>query len=370
MKVSNWENYVNFFLNITTKKTSCKTFCKFEKFSTRKSLKKHKNRIFKIMAKVKYFYDADTLSYRKIEKNKSDYFKRSIFLILGILLIMFLGFVGLSQVLITPSHRSDKMELENLKLHYKLINKRLDESSAILAQLQERDNMIYRTYFEADPISDDVRKAGFGGVNRYQALDGFDNSEMIKALTKNVDVLSKQIAVQSKSLDEIVALAKEKEKMLAAIPAILPVKIQDLTRMASGYKWRMHPILKIRKFHKGMDFTAPVGTPIYASGSGKVVRASRSSTFGKVVYIDHGYGYRTIYAHMSKIKARRNQKVNRGDLIGYVGNTGRSVSAHLHYEVHKNGRALNPISFYYGDLTPEEFLAMQKAAEEEGQSYD
>jgi murein DD-endopeptidase MepM/ murein hydrolase activator NlpD len=193
---------------------------------------------------------------------------------------------------------------------------------------------------------------------------------MIKALTKTVDILSKQIAVQSKSLDEIVLLAKEKEKMLAAIPAILPVKLEDLTRMASGFSMRMHPILKYKKFHKGMDFTAPIGTPIYASGNGKIVRANRSATYGKVVYIDHGYGYKTIYAHMSKIKARKGQKVKRGDLIGYVGNTGRSVSAHLHYEVHKNNRALNPINFYYGDLTPKEFLAMQKAAEEEGQSYD
>ena len=176
--------------------------------------------------------------------------------------------------------------------------------------------------------------------------------------------------MQSKSLDEIVNLAKEKEKMLASIPAILPVKLADLTRMASGYKWRYHPILKIRKFHKGMDFTAPVGTPIFASGNGDVIRAQRSATFGNVVYIDHGYGYKTIYAHMSKIKAKKGDKVKRGDLIGYVGNTGRSVSAHLHYEVHKNDVAVNPINFYYGDLTPEEFAAMQKAAEEEGQSYD
>ena len=272
------------------------------------------------MAKVKYFYDADTLSYRKIEKKKSDYLKRSIFFILGASLVMFIGFVGLSQVIITPAHRVDKDELENLKLHYTLINKRLEESATILGQLQERDNNIYRTYFEADPISNDVRKAGFGGVNRYKALDGFDNSEMIKGLTKNVDILSKQIAVQSQSLDEIVSLAKEKEKMLASIPAVLPIK-KGSFYVASGYKMRMHPILKIRKLHKGMDFTAPRGTPIYASGNGKIYRAQRSSTFGKVVYIDHGYGYKSIYAHMSKMVVRRGQQVRRGDIIGYVGST-------------------------------------------------
>jgi murein DD-endopeptidase MepM/ murein hydrolase activator NlpD len=322
------------------------------------------------MAKVKYYYDADTLSYRKIDVKKSDYYKKTVFGILSVLLTAFIGFIIFSQFLMSPNERAINRENENLKLNLDLFSKRIAESSAVLNQLQERDNNIYRMYFEANPIPNEQRKAGFGGVNRYKSLDGYDNSKMIKQLTKDIDILSKQLVIQSKSLDEIVILAKEKEKMLAAIPAILPVKLVDLTRMASGYKWRMHPILKIRKFHKGMDFTAPTGTPIYASGNGKVIRSSRSATYGRVVYINHGYGYTTIYAHMSKIKAKRGQNVKRGDLIGYVGNTGRSVSAHLHYEVRKNGKALNPINFYYGDLTPAQFAAMQKASEEEGQSYD
>jgi murein DD-endopeptidase MepM/ murein hydrolase activator NlpD len=322
------------------------------------------------MAKVKYYYDADTLSYRKIDVKKSDYYKKTVFGVLAVLLIAFIGFIIFSQFLMSPNERAINRENENLQLNLDLFSKRIAESSAVLNQLQERDNNIYRMYFEANPIPDEQRKAGFGGVNRYKSLDGYDNSKMIKQLTKDIDILSKQLVIQSKSLDEIVILAKEKEKMLAAIPAILPVKLVDLTRMASGYKWRMHPILKIRKFHKGMDFTAPTGTPIYASGNGKVIRSSRSATYGRVVYINHGYGYTTIYAHMSKIKAKRGQNVKRGDLIGYVGNTGRSVSAHLHYEVRKNGKALNPINFYYGDLTPAQFAAMQKASEEEGQSYD
>ena len=322
------------------------------------------------MAKVKYYYDADTLSYRKIDVKKSEYYKKTVFGVLAVLLIAFIGFIIFSQFLMSPNERAINRENENLKLNLDLFSKRIAESSAVLNQLQERDNNIYRMYFEANPIPNEQRKAGFGGVNRYKSLDGYDNSKMIKQLTKDIDILSKQLVIQSKSLDEIVILAKEKEKMLASIPAILPVKLVDLTRMASGYKWRMHPILKIRKFHKGMDFTAPPGTPIYASGNGKVIRSSRSATYGRVVYIDHGYGYTTIYAHMSKIKAKRGQNVKRGDLIGYVGNTGRSVSAHLHYEVRKNGKALNPINFYYGDLTPAQFAAMQKASEEEGQSYD
>ena len=322
------------------------------------------------MAKVKYYYDADTLSYRKIDVKKSDYYKKTVFGVLAVLLTAFIGFIIFSQFIMSPNERAINRENKNLQLNLDLFSKRISESSAVLNQLQERDNNIYRMYFEANPIPNEQRKAGFGGVNRYKSLEGYENSKMIKQLTKDIDILSKQLVIQSKSLDEIVVLAKEKEKMLASIPAILPVKLVDLTRMASGYKWRMHPILKIRKFHKGMDFTAPTGTPIYASGNGKVIRSSRSATYGRVVYIDHGYGYRTIYAHMSKIKAKRGQNVKRGDLIGYVGNTGRSVSAHLHYEVRKNGKALNPINFYYGDLTPEEFAAMQKASEEEGQSYD
>ena len=322
------------------------------------------------MAKVKYYYDADTLSYRKITAKKGDYYKKTIFGVLAAFLIAFVGFIVFSQFIMSPNERAQKRELENLNLHYDLLSKRMDEGSSILAQLQQRDNNIYRTYFEANPIPDEQRKAGFGGINRYKYLDGFDNSTMITNLTKEVDILSKQLLVQSKSLDEVVVLAKEKENMLASIPAIQPIKNEDLKRMASGYGMRMHPILKYRKFHKGMDFTSPSGTFIFATGNGTVVRAQRSASYGNVVYIDHGYGYKTIYAHMSKIKTRKGRKVKRGDLIGYVGNTGLSAAPHLHYEVHKNGKPLNPINFYYGDLSPKEFAAMQKASEEEGQSYD
>ncbi|PQB03259.1 peptidase M23 [Polaribacter filamentus] len=321
------------------------------------------------MAKVKYYYDESALSYRKITVNKSNYYRRIFLIFLAIFFIAFIGFIGFSQIIMSPTAIAQKRELENLEFNFELLNKRLEESSAILSQLQERDNNIYRSYFEANPITEEQRKAGFGGVNRYKVLEGYDNSKLIKSITKEVDILSKQMVVQSKSLDEIVALAKQKENMLSSIPAILPIKIEDLTSVASGYKMRMHPILKINKFHKGMDFTARIGTPIYASGNGRVIIAERSSTYGNVVYISHGYGYKTIYAHMSKIKARRGQEVKRGDLIGYVGNTGLSVAAHLHYEVQKNGISLNPINFYYGNLSLDEFAALQKASEE-SQSFD
>ena len=323
------------------------------------------------MAKVKYYYDADTLSYRKIDRKKKDVFKNVIVLFLATLLIAFFGFIGLSQVLITPGHRADKRELDNLKLHYELLNKRIEESSAVLTGIQERDNTIYRVYFEANPIPEEQRKAGFGGVNRYKYLEGFDNSSMIAKATKGLDILSKQIAVQSKSLDEIVALAKNKEEMLASIPAIQPVANKNLKRMASGYGYRIHPIYKTRKYHWGMDFSAPKGTPVYATGNGKVEKVKRSRRgYGNQVKIDHGFGYKTFYAHLDKYIVRKNQKVKRGDLIGYIGTSGTSTAPHLHYEVIKGNRKVNPVYYYFSDLTPEEYDKMLELASLENQSLD
>ena len=322
------------------------------------------------MAKVKYHYNPETLSYSKITPKKGRFLKRGLLILLSIFLTSFLGFAVLINFFESPKEKAMKRELENMKLNYELLAKRAEQHTNRLVELEERDNTIYRQFFEATPISDEVRKAGFGGVNRYNSLDGFNNSKMIMDLTKQMDVLSKRIVVQSKSLDDIVKMAENKEEMLASIPAIQPVKKEELTRMASGYGMRMHPILKIRKMHEGMDFTAKPGTPIYATGNGTVTRSERSTSFGNVVYINHGYGYLTVYAHMKKIATRKGKKVKRGDIIGYVGNTGRSVSPHLHYEVIKDGRHVNPIYYYYGNLTPEEFVAMQKAADQDGQSLD
>jgi len=323
------------------------------------------------MAKVKYYYDTETLSYREITVKKSDYYKRSIFGFFAVTLIAFFGFIGFSQFLMSPSERAQKRELENLKLHFELLNKRIEESSAILSELQERDNTIYRVYFEANPIPEEQRKAGFGGVNRYKYLEGFDNSSMIKKATKDLDILSKQMVVQSKSLDEIVALAKNKEEMLASIPAIQPVANNDLKRMASGYGYRIHPIYKTRKFHWGMDFSAPRGTPVYATGNGTVEIVKRSRRgYGNQVKINHGFGYKTFYAHLQKYIVRKNQKVKRGDLIGYIGNSGISTAPHLHYEVIKGNRKLNPVYFYFSDLTPEEYDRMLELSSQENQSLD
>ncbi|HFS67249.1 MAG TPA: M23 family metallopeptidase [Flavobacteriia bacterium] len=322
------------------------------------------------MAKEKYFYDPNTLSYKRVEVKTSHKIKKTAFFMVGFLVTGLIGWIAFSQVFDSPKEKSLIRENDNLKMQFSLLNKRLDEQQHILDDIAQRDNNMYRLYFEANPIPLEQRKAGFGGVNRYKYLEDYQNSDMLIDVTKKMDVLSKELAIQSKSLDEIVKMAKDKEEMLASIPAIMPVAKENLTRMASGYGMRMHPILKIRKMHEGMDFTAKKGTPIYASGNGKVIRAKRSATYGNVVYVDHGYGYETRYAHMSKIATRKGKKVKRGDLIGYVGNTGRSVGPHLHYEVHYKGKAVNPIGYYYGNLTPEEFEKLKKASLEEGQSFD
>jgi murein DD-endopeptidase MepM/ murein hydrolase activator NlpD len=258
----------------------------------------------------------------------------------------------------SPKEKALIRENENLKLNFNYLNKRVDLAEQVLQNISDRDDNIYRVHFEANPVSEAQRKAGFGGVNRYKKLEGLENSEIIIASTKKIDLLTKEIEVQSRSLDEIEALAKEKIKLLEAIPAIQPVQNKDLKRVASGYGMRIHPILKTRKMHNGMDFTAKTGTPIHATGNGKVIKASRASGFGKVVYIDHGFGYVTKYGHMSKFNTKKGKNVKRGDIIGYVGNTGLSSGPHLHYEVHKNGKPINPVNFYHGDLTPEEYDIM------------
>ncbi len=325
------------------------------------------------MSKVKYYYDSETLSYRKIEYKKG----RKIRLVLLSLLGMFLsGFLLLVVYLNlpyveTPKEKALKRELANMELQFELLNKKMAHAQVVLDEIAQRDNGLYRVYFEANPIPEEQRKAGFGGVNRYKDMEGFDNSKLIISTRKKLDILIKQIAIQSQSLEEIATLAKDKEKLLAAIPAIQPVRNEDLTRVASGYGNRTDPFTKARKFHYGMDFTAPRGTPVYASGDGKVVRADNTATgYGNHIRIDHGYGYVSLYAHLYKYNVRKGQKVKRGDLIGFVGSTGRSEAPHLHYEIFKDGERINPINFYYGNLSAEEFADLLKVAQQENQSLD
>lgn len=325
------------------------------------------------MSKVKYYYDSETLSYKKIERRKGrrlGIFLLSLisaFLAGFILLVIYLNIPALE----TPREKALERELENMKLQYSVLNRKMDQVQRVLADVEERDNNIYRVYFEANPIPEEQRLAGFGGVNRYRKLEGYNNSKLIIESHKKLDMLTKRLVVQSRSLDEIVQLAEEKEQLLAAIPAIMPVRNEDLRRMASGYGWRTDPFTKVRKFHYGMDFSAPRGTPVYATGDGKVIRAdNRSSGYGRHIRIDHGYGYTSLYAHLYKYNVRRGERVQRGDLIGYVGSTGRSQAPHLHYEIFKDGDRINPINFYYGHLSPQEYNEILEQSQQENQSLD
>jgi len=324
------------------------------------------------MSKVKYYYDSETLSYRKIETKRGRKFGFAILFISAVVLCsFFILTIIFNTALETPKEKVLKRELANMKFQYDLLTKKVAQAEAVLANIEERDNNIYRLYFEANPIPEEQRKAGFGGINRYKQLEGFDNSKLITEANKRMDILQKRIVVQSKSLDEIASLAENKEKFLAAIPAIQPVNNKDLTRMASGYGMRSDPFTKARKMHYGMDFTAPRGTPIYAAGDGVITRAdSNSAGYGKHIRIDHGYGYISLYAHMYKYNVKKNQKVKRGDLIGFVGSTGRSQAPHLHYEIFKDKERINPIHFYYGNLSPEEFSKLLEKASLENQSLD
>lgn len=325
------------------------------------------------MSKVKYYYDPDTLSYRKIEPKKSRKYRNISLFLLGSFLFGLLGLTILlnTSFINTPKELSLQRDVRNYELQFELLNKKMEQVEQVLANIEDRDNNIYRLYFEANPIPEEQRKAGFGGVNRYKSLEGFNNSDMIIATTKRMDIIQKEMVVQSKSLDEITILAAEKEKLLAAIPAIQPISNEDLTRMASGYGWRSDPFTKARKMHWGMDFTAPKGTPIYATGDGVVTRAdSNSSGYGNHIRIDHGFGYVSLYAHLSKYNVTSGRHVKRGDLIGFVGSTGRSEAPHCHYEIFKDGERINPINFYYGSLTAEEFENMLKTASQENQSLD
>jgi len=323
------------------------------------------------MAKIKYYYDTKTLSYKRIELNAFDNLKRWFTFISASTFVGFIMIIIFFQFFDSPKEKRLKNEIENLLVQYDILNKKMVQVDLVLDDIQERDDNIYRVIFEADPIPSSIRKAGFGGVNRYKDIRNFTNVELVVEATKKADKLSKQLYIQSKSFDELIELAKNKADMLASIPAIQPIANKDLGRMASGYGYRIHPIYKTRKLHTGMDFTAPQGTPIYATGDGKVEKVRRSRKgYGNHIVINHGYGYQTLYAHMSKYIVYKGQKVKRGEVIGYVGSTGTSVAPHLHYEVIKNKRKINPVNFYYNDLSPEEYDKMLEIASQNNQSFD
>jgi murein DD-endopeptidase MepM/ murein hydrolase activator NlpD len=271
----------------------------------------------------------------------------------------------------SPKERYLKRELSHMEFQYRVLNDRLDQVSEVVEELQYRDDNIYRVIFEAEPVPTGMRKAGYGGVDRYAKLDGYLYSKLLINTTEKLDQITSQLVVQSKSFDDVFEMAKNKAEFLASIPAIQPVSNKDLLRLSSYYGRRMDPFYKVMKFHEGVDFSAPVGTEIYATGDGVVLSVEKSkSQYGNSLLLDHGFSYQTFYAHCADILVKKGQKVKRGQVIATVGNTGKSTGPHLHYEVRKNGRPINPINFFFNDITPEDYELMIELSARPSQSMD
>lgn len=317
-----------------------------------------------------YHFNPHTLKYEKVFVSLRERVRRISFNVLfGVVLGVVLVFVGL-QFMEPPSERGLRRELAQYKRQFELILPRVERAEKVLADLEERDNVLYRTIFECEPVKDAERFSGIGGVERYASLDGYDNSELIKMTTRKVDELTKRLYVESKSLDEIYAIARQKTERMASMPAIMPIA-KDKCKIVSGFGYRFHPILKYRRLHSGIDLAARPGTPVYATGDGVVRVAGRNpegySGYGIVVDVDHGFGFHTLYAHLSSTTVKDGQKVRRGEQVGTVGSTGMSTGSHLHYEVILNGKKVDPVYYFFNDLSPQEYDAVIEQARQENQ---
>lgn len=323
------------------------------------------------MANTKYKFNPESLSFDRIKLGFRAVLLRLLAYFLGSLLIAFVYYLVFAIFFDSPKEKALLREIDQMSLQYDLINREMNDLETVLGQLQETDDNLYRTIFEAEPIPSTLREGGAGGVNRFEELEGYDNSSLVIETTSRLDKLRKKVYIQSKSFDELIGLAARKEEMLRCIPAIIPISNKDLTRTASGYGLRVHPIYKIIKFHAGMDFTAPSGTEIYATGNGVIASVqSLKRGLGNNIIINHGFGYTSLYAHLDRFNVRPGQKVQRGDVIGFVGNTGLSVAPHLHYEIKLNGTNVDPVNYYFNDLTAEEYEKMVEIASKTGQSFD
>lgn len=323
------------------------------------------------MSKAKYRFNPKSLSYEKVKTNWKEITLRVLSYLATGTVFAAVTIVLAYKFLPSPNEKKKNREVEEVLLQYELLQKKMDQVDKVVADLEDRDNNIYRVIFEAEPIPNEVRNAGFGGVDRYKKLEGYDNSELIIETTKRLDKLTKRLYIQSKSFDDVVKMARNKQQLINSIPAIMPINNKFLRHAPSGFGWRTHPIYKSSEFHPGMDFASPEGTPICATGDGVVERADNTAHgYGNHVVLNHGYGYQTLYGHMSKIATSIGKKVKRGELIGYVGSTGLSTAPHVHYEVIKNGGKVNPINFYYNDLSPEEYQIMLELSSKSTQSFD
>lgn len=320
------------------------------------------------MGKERYRFNTKSLTVEKVTVTIWDKIKALLRIVLAgmvfSVIVLTIGYTFFD----SPKEKVLRREVEQYKLQYQIISDRMDLLASVLDDIRERDDHIYRVIFEAEPIPKTVREAAFGGSDRYAQYKGYQNSQLISETMQRLDQLTRQLYIQSKSYDDVFEMAKNKSDMLASIPAIVPLE-RGAERLVSGYGYRIHPIYKTRRMHTGVDFLAPTGTPIYATGNGRVVEAERNKYgYGRMVLIDHGYGYETLYAHLNQINVKPGQEIKRGEVIGMVGNTGISTAPHLHYEVIKDGRKINPVNYFFNDLSPEEFEYIIEVASRENQS--
>lgn len=323
------------------------------------------------MARIKYYYDTETCKYERVKTKTSDVILNG----LGILSLTVAMAVGLlilyTNYFESPKELILKNEVKEMEFYYTKLNSDVKNLTQILDGIEHRDDNIYRAVLGAEPIDKSIRNAGVGGSDRYADIKekNITHEDLILTMNEKVDLLRRKVYIESKSQDEVVKLAEKKEKLYAAIPAIQPISNKQLVALASGFGMRTHPIYKVRKMHTGIDFAASIGTPIYATADGTVADVSvKFSGYGKMIEIDHGFGYKTRYAHMHEFAVRSGQNVKRGDLIGYVGNTGLSTAPHLHYEVLINNSQVDPVHYFYNDLSASEYEKVLELASIENQS--
>ena len=323
------------------------------------------------MKKIKYYYNTNSLRYEKLVTPLRVKLLRILGFLAGAIVTALIIVVIAFQVIDSPKEMVMRQENNRIKEDYRLLNARVRTMQQQMADLEKRDNHVYREIFEANPIPDSARAKSLEKQQEVQLAESMEDNELAYSIAATLDKMMNRIASQKKSYQEIEAMIGNKEKMLAATPAIQPVSNKDLSRIASGFGYRIDPVYKTVKMHAGLDFAAPQGTPIYATADGVVRLAGNTGNgYGNHVIINHGYGYETLYGHQYRIKAKVGQKVKRGEMIGWVGSTGKSTGPHLHYEVHKNKRHIDPIYFFYNDLTPEQFDRIVKMAASGNQSFD
>lgn len=323
------------------------------------------------MKKIKYFYNTNSLRYEKLETPLRVKLLRIFgFLAAAIVTAAIISFFAF-RFIGSPNEKLLNLENERLQDKYHQLSDQVKATQEQMSELVKRDNEVYRAIFEANPIPDSARARALAQEQEIARVENMRSSDLVNSIVNSLNSLGHYISAQKKSYNEIDDLLKNKEKLLVSTPAIQPVSNKDLTRVASGFGYRIDPIYKTVKLHAGLDFAAPQGTPIYATANGTVTVAGNTGNgYGNHVVINHGYGYETLYGHMVRVKARAGQQVKRGEVIGYVGSTGKSTGPHCHYEVHKNGQKIDPVYFFYNDLSPEQYDLLLKRAAAANQSFD